>query len=186
MSPATSVVCGDRDVHCVLLVVGRYAWKLISLKFKTEHTPKTWNKMPVYFPDSANKEKHIYRPPTKLREGNVFSHVCPSFCPQMGGGARRGVPCDQYSWCFGPHHTGTPQPCPQTCSKLIQLGPHCTGPAPGHVQTCSLWSKQWAVYILLEWFLAIKMVSFEVYISKMSLSHVSYLLLVKKKINAFE
>ena len=139
MSPATSVVCGDGDVHCVHLVVGRYAWKLISLKFKTEHTPKTWNKMPVYFPDSANKEKHIYRPSTKLREGNVFSHVCPSFSPQMGGAGPGG----------GSHVTSThdaldltiqrpPNPAPQTCSKLIQLGPHCTGPAPGHIQTCSL------------------------------------------------
>ena len=28
-----------------------------------------------------------YRPPTKLREDNVFSRVCPSFCPrgQEGG-----------------------------------------------------------------------------------------------------
>ena len=23
---------------------------------------------------------NFYRPPTKLREGNVFSRVCPSFC----------------------------------------------------------------------------------------------------------
>ena len=29
--------------------------------------------------------KNIYHPPTKLRKGNVFSRVCPSVIPSMGG-----------------------------------------------------------------------------------------------------
>ena len=41
------------------------------------------------FPSSSEKKSrsvqklkfYFYRPPTKLREGNVFSCVCPSFCP---------------------------------------------------------------------------------------------------------
>ena len=56
-----------------------------------------------------------YCPPTKLREGNVFSHVSLS--------ARGGFPCDHYSWCIGPHCTrllsswtwdSTVQPPPRT------------------------------------------------------------------------
>ena len=41
----------------------------------------------------------LYHPPTKLRKGNVFNHVC-----FFTGG----VACDHYSWCFGPHHRGIP------------------------------------------------------------------------------
>ena len=41
----------------------------------------------------------IYRPPTKLREGNVFSCVCLS----VHGG--RGVPCNDYTGCIRPHCT---------------------------------------------------------------------------------
>ena len=40
---------------------------------------------------------NYYCPP----EGNVFIHVCLSFCPQ-------GVPCDHYPWCIGTHWTGPP------------------------------------------------------------------------------
>ena len=43
--------------------------------------------------------RRFYHPPTKLREGNVFSCVCPSFCSQTG------VPCEHYPWCIGHHCT---------------------------------------------------------------------------------
>ena len=36
----------------------------------------------------------------KLREGNVFSRVCLSFCPRWSL-------YDHYPWCIGPHFTGT-------------------------------------------------------------------------------
>ena len=36
---------------------------------------------------------NIYLPQTKLREGNVFAGVCPSFCPQG-----RGVGTSHASW----------------------------------------------------------------------------------------
>ena len=83
---------------------------------------------------------HFYFPPTtKLREGNVFSHVSLSVCLFMG---------------VGPHHTGPqpplstglwsspctrPGPAPLDMFKLVQVGPQCT-PTPRHVQTCSLCS----------------------------------------------
>ena len=44
-----------------------------------------------------------YHPPTKLWQGNVFSRVCPSFCPG-------GVLCDHYPWCIRLQRTGTLPP----------------------------------------------------------------------------
>ena len=44
--------------------------------------------------------QNIYQLPVKLWEGNVFSHVCLSFCPQGG-------PALSLPWCIGPHNTGT-------------------------------------------------------------------------------
>ena len=40
-----------------------------------------------------------YFPPTKLQEGNIISHVCPSYCQQGG---------DHYSRWIGPHCSATP------------------------------------------------------------------------------
>ena len=48
-----------------------------------------------------------YRLPTKLWEGNVFSHVC-LFTGVVV------VPCDHYIWCIGPHCMRTP-PSPSPC-----------------------------------------------------------------------
>ena len=57
---------------------------------------------------------NFYRPPTKLREGNVFSRVCLWVIITWWG-----IPCDHYLWCIiGSHHKGTP---------LQDMGPHCTG-----------------------------------------------------------
>ena len=44
---------------------------------------------------------HIYHPPTKLWEGNVFSPVCLAGWLFTGGG----FPCDHYPLCIGPHCT---------------------------------------------------------------------------------
>ena len=59
-----------------------------------------------------------YRPPAKLREGNVFTRVCLF----MGG--------DHYPWCIGPHSTETPGHAP----LLKTSGSHQWRP----VQTCML------------------------------------------------
>ena len=67
------------------------------------------------------KISHNYRPLMKLREGNVFSHVCLSM--GEGGG---GVPCNNHPWWIGPHCAGTPshwRPV-QTCSLHDPLIPH--------------------------------------------------------------
>ena len=45
------------------------------------------NKLSVHLSQCRLRHGDYYRPPTKLREGNVFSSVCLS---------RRGVPCDHY------------------------------------------------------------------------------------------
>ena len=48
-------------------------------------------------------------PPSKFQEDNVYSCVCLSIClftVKRG----RGVLCDHYPWCIGPHHTGIPFP----------------------------------------------------------------------------
>ena len=53
-----------------------------------------------------------YYPPMKLREGNVFSRVCLSICPQG-----EGVVCDHYPWCIG-----------LNCSRplpIVDMGLHC-------------------------------------------------------------
>ena len=52
-------------------------------------------------PSCSGSGKFIryYRPPSKLQEGDVISHVCP-----------QGSPCDHYPWCLGTHDTGTPPP----------------------------------------------------------------------------
>ena len=39
------------------------------------------------------KTSIYYRPQTKLREGNVFTPVCQSFCSRGGGGCMAGYVC---------------------------------------------------------------------------------------------
>ena len=87
-----------------------------------------------------------YQLPMKLQEGNVFSYVCPSFCPLEGAhvtmihvtiGQSRcpmGVP-SSYNDPSPPRPRhfpfniqGSPAPAPsQKKFKLVQLGPHHTG-----------------------------------------------------------
>ena len=50
------------------------------------------------------KDLHLYRPPTNLLEGNIFSLVCPSVSLSV---YRCGVRCDHYPWCIGLHCTGS-------------------------------------------------------------------------------
>ena len=73
--------------------------------------------------------ENIYRPPTKMRKGNVFSRVCPSAIPSTW------VPCNHYPWCIGPDCTA---PLPETSDleplpQLVTSGGHHWR----HVQTCS-------------------------------------------------
>ena len=58
---------------------------------------------------AENRNSPFYRPPKKMRECNIFSYVCPSFCSW-------GTRCDYYSWCIGPH----PYP--------LTMVPYYTGP----------------------------------------------------------
>ena len=54
------------------------------------------------------KNMYVYRPPMKLREGNVFMRVCLS---------TGGVPYDHYPWYIGLQYTGPPAP-PSTHGTL--------------------------------------------------------------------
>ena len=66
---------------------------------------------------------HIYRQPTKLREGNVFSRVCHSV--NRGGGPHVSITHDALNLTIrNPQspHTGTPPH--MNMFKLVQLGPH--------------------------------------------------------------
>ena len=45
---------------------------------------------------------YFYRPPTKLQEGIISSHVCPLVILSSG---ERGSTCDHNPWCIGPHST---------------------------------------------------------------------------------
>ena len=70
----------------------------------------------------------MYRLPRELREGIVFSHF-----------VHRGVPCDHYLWCIGPHctdpHSGHGTSLDWTSTPLLMTsGGHHWRP----VQTCSL------------------------------------------------
>ena len=70
---------------------------------------------------------HVYHPPTKLREGNVFSRVCLSFCPQ-GVGPMWPLPMMQWTSLYSPN-----------CSSPTLCTWDLTGQGPSHtVQTCSL------------------------------------------------
>ena len=73
-----------------------------------------------------NLKLHYQNSPTKLREGNVFSHICLLFCPQERS------PCGHYPSCIASHCTvslGLPghDPSPQ----IAQMQPQPPGPCPG-------------------------------------------------------
>ena len=75
-----------------------------------------------------------YRSPTKLREGNVFSPVCLSFCLFAGGPCTRSQTPSVRALAHPiPYVQGLP-----TCSDLFNLDFTVQGPLPlGHVKTCS-------------------------------------------------
>ena len=62
-------------------------------------------------------------PPTKLREGNVFSHLCPSVSHSVRRGDGDGVQCGHYHYRNPPPHMGslyrTPQSQSQPHSSLV-------------------------------------------------------------------
>ena len=72
--------------------------------------------------------KTFYHPPTKLREGNIFSRVCLSFCPQ--GSPHTGprpwppaitTPYRDFPWPCPPTPVHRDPPPTQTCSKLFTM-----------------------------------------------------------------
>ena len=80
----------------------------------------------------------FYCPPTKLREGNVFSRVCPSFCSHGVLLCRAMAPLLP-----PPHHVQlglSTQGPPSACSKLINLDLTLQGTSESPPPTCSLWS----------------------------------------------
>ena len=93
----------------------------------------------TYRLDQMNNSTSYYRPPTKLQEGNVVSHVCPSVCQSVHG---EGVSCDHYPWCFGPHCTGPSISSPSPLCQPWPLGhgPHCTGILPS---ASDIWWPSW-------------------------------------------
>ena len=77
-------------------------------------------------------------PPTKLREGDVFSRSCLSVCSQAGfpekGPGPALAPYRFKIVQFGPQYTAPP---PQTCLDLLNLD-LTLQLLPRHIQTCSL------------------------------------------------
>ena len=145
------------------------ALSMIVLLIKSEYTVcfintncfvSTSSRSPALFID-------FYRPPTKLREGNVFSRVCLSVILSRGWGAPI-WPLPMMHWTSlcrvspylnlqpapslyrDPRHRHVqtwislyrdiPSPPYTHIFKLVQLETHCTTPPPKHVCTCSLWS----------------------------------------------
>ena len=79
--------------------------------------------------------RDFYLPPTKFRVGNVFSHVCLSFCLQWVWGG--GVLTVQGSGSSSPSPYRVLAPA-FTLVRVPALDP-CLHPS-GHVQTCSTWT----------------------------------------------
>ena len=78
----------------------------------------------------------FYNPPTKLRECNVFSHVCLLVSVFRRTG-EVGCLCNHYPWCNEPHHEGTPlyTALALLCrvpwhTPLYRALPLCMGPSP--------------------------------------------------------
>ena len=86
---------------------------------------------------------HYYRPPTKLWECNVFTHVCLFI--------RGGSLCNHYPWCIGPHCTTPSQPSQAPPPKIShhQIWDPLASPPTGDIwwpslETCSnvfIWGR---------------------------------------------
>ena len=94
---------------------------------------------------------YVYHPPTKLRENNVFSDVCLSFCLQ---GGRRGVPLQGSNPHPLPPYTALA--CSPDMFKLVHLGFHCWKAGGCHstempscffLRSISLNFNKWYMYI---------------------------------------
>ena len=111
---------------------------------------------PLGPPGSATD--YIYRPPTKLRQGNVVSRVCSTFCPQGW------VTCDHYSSLYRTPPQSWP---PQHETSLYRDTPLALALPPAmalpdmlklvHYEACTVDKR--AVRILLECFLVIQSLS---------------------------
>ena len=87
--------------------------------------------------DNNTSPEHIYRPQTKLREGNVFTPVCQSFCSKGEGACVT---------CMPPGHTRpqppghashpTPQPCLPPPADTTRYGQWAGGTHPTGMQSC--------------------------------------------------
>ena len=73
----------------------------------------------LYIQNLLSQQVYLHRPQTKLREDNVFTPVCQSFCSRGGGGDvhlldRHPSPLGRHPQTVTPHPTGqTPIPCPR-------------------------------------------------------------------------
>ena len=70
--------------------------------------------------------KHIYCPKTKLREGNVFTPVCQSFC--LGGA---GACHDVTVTCYGQHHPTEQTPPPTMMAPHPRMDTPSMAPISG-------------------------------------------------------
>ena len=101
--------------------------KWVSVNTFTQFHSKHLESESVSVPFEFNCYDAYHLRPTKLREGNVFSRVCPQWESILVRLEQH--PRPQPTW--GPYHTGTPCPFqapphgepspPQTCSNLFNL-----------------------------------------------------------------
>ena len=70
----------------------RVSFKLTSICSHRKQNPQSYNgcrsvsgALPIHFSAYIPRKTNFYYPQTKLREGNVFTPVCQSFCSQGGG-----------------------------------------------------------------------------------------------------
>ena len=84
---------------------------------------------------------HVFLPSAKLRQGNIFTGVCQSFCSQEEGVCLSAC-CDTSPWQVHPLDRYTPQ----------EAHPPGSTP-PLQEEPPPQWSMQWTVCVLLECFL---------------------------------
>ena len=72
----------------------RVSFKLTSICSHRKQNPQSYNgcrsvsgALPIHFSAYITRKTNFYYPQTKLREGNVLTPVCQSFCSQGGGGS---------------------------------------------------------------------------------------------------
>ena len=108
----------------LILSITKIQWQTGANIFFVNRKPATLSRVGivVHMLTDVFQDLSDYHSPTKLWEGNVFSHVCL-------------FTCGHYPY-IGPHYTWTPLPLPQ------DIGPYCTVTSGTHhwwhVQTCSL------------------------------------------------